>query len=161
LTHILGRRWGFRWAFCSLAGATALFLIVVNSSLSHLDARRSVKELALAMKPLLRPEDEIVSYHAYYRDLPVYVGRRITVVNWRGNQFPEGTEDASGWIIDDPTFWKRWKTEQPIYMVTPKETYNRLLASPGRKLYLIAQTKYDVLLSNTATLLVSRGEAPQ
>lgn len=155
---ILGRRRGFPWAVSSLALTSALFLVVANSSLPLFDQRRSVKDLAGVLKSHLHTADEVVTYHAYYQDLPVYLDRLVTVVGWRGElDFGVQTEDASGWMIDDAICWKSWNGPTTVYLFTSRPIYDKLRAEAGKKFYLLAQTEYNVLLSNKGSLV----EAPR
>jgi hypothetical protein len=149
----LGNKHAFRWGFLSLTLAWALFLVVLNSSLPLLDQRRSVKALAAVLKSQLHPPDEVVSYHAYYQDLPVYLQRPVAVVGWKGNlQFGvEVNERSGGWMTDDTSFWKRWNSPVTVYMLTEQETYDKLRSEPSFKFRVVAQGLYDVLLSNKTT----------
>jgi Dolichyl-phosphate-mannose-protein mannosyltransferase/Aminoarabinose transferase C-terminal domain len=148
-----GNRRAFRWGFLSLTLAWALFLVVLNSSLTLLDQRRSVKALATVLKSQLHPSDEVASYHAYYQDLPVYLQRPIAVVGWKGNlQFGvEVNERSGGWMTDDDSFWKRWNSPATVYMLTEETTYEKLRSESSFKFRVVAQGLYDVLLSNKTT----------
>jgi len=160
-TLILGRNSGVRYAFWSLVLTSVLLQLVLNSSLMLFSQRRSVKDLAVALQLRLRPEDEVVSYRTYYQDLPVYLQRRITVVGWKGElEFGARMEDVSGWLIEDAEFWQKWNGPFTVYMFAPRARYSKLPAQSGRKFYLVAQTDYDVLLSNKGnpTELRSRRE---
>ncbi len=104
------------------------------------------------LKSRLQPADEVATYHAYYEDLPVYLERYITVVGWKEEgEFNAPAESASSWTIDDATFRERWNGPVTIYMLTDRATYETLRHSPEQKFYLVAETNYDVLLSNKAT----------
>jgi MFS family permease len=146
----LGKREGSRWGFIHLITMWALFLVLLNSSLTVLDDRRSVKTLATVLKPQLQPTDEVATYHAYYQDLPVYLQRPVTVVAWKGDlQFGvEVDEHAGGWMVDDVAFWKEWDGPSTVYALTDRASYDTLRAESKRKFYPIAQTAYDVLWSN-------------
>jgi len=148
-----GNRRAFGWGFLSLTLAWALFLVVLNSSLTLLDQRRSIKALATVLKPQLRPPDEVASYHAYYQDLPVYLQRPVTVVGWKGNlQFGvEVDEHSGGWMTDDNSFWQRWNSPLTVYMLTEQETYDKLRSESSFKSRVVARGLYDVLLSNKTT----------
>jgi hypothetical protein len=142
-----------RWGFLSLLLTWALFLTVLNSSLSLLDQRRSVKALAIMLKPQLQPSDVVASYHAYYQDLPVYLDRPVAVVGWKGDlQFRvEVNEHSGGWMTDDATFWRRWNSPATVYMLTEKTTYEKLLSGSSFQFHIVAQDLYDILLSNKTT----------
>ena len=147
---LLGKRQAFRWGFILLTLAWALFLVVSNSSLSLLDDRRSIKSLATVLKSQLHPADEVAMYHSYYQDLPVYLRRPVTVVGWKGDlQFGIQVDERSGgWMVDDATFWNRWNSPATVYALTDRAAYDQLRIESKRTPYLIAQTAYDVLLSN-------------
>lgn len=143
----LNRRKGFPWAFAALGLTAALFLVVLNSSLPLFDQRRSIKELALALKPRLKSADEVASYHAYYQDLPLYLQRRVTQVGWI-EPFALWEENLNRQADDDTSFWRRWNGPAAIYALTDKKEYDKLRGGSDRKVFLVAQTSYDVLLSN-------------
>jgi 4-amino-4-deoxy-L-arabinose transferase-like glycosyltransferase len=146
--YVLGRRKNFKWAFSALVLSTALFLLLADSTGPLLDTR-SIKNIALELKPRLKPGDEVVTYSTYYQDLPVYLERRITVVNWKGElAFGTTVEDTSGWMIDGATFWKRWDGPSTVYMLTKRKTYDELRIAGQKNLYLIAGIVRDVLVVN-------------
>ena len=116
-------------SLAALIAAASLFLITANTAMPHLD-RRSMKDESLLLKPLLRPGDEVMSYRTYYQDLPVYLERRITVVEWTGElDFGTKVEDTSGWMIKEVEFWRRWNGPNRVFLVTNKENYVRLVNS--------------------------------
>jgi len=148
VTWFMSRRKNFRWAFLSLTVTTVFFSIVVNAAASFADMRSS-KSLALALKQRLQPGDEVASYDTYYQDLPVYLERRITVVNWKGElEFGTTVEDTSQWMVDETIFWKRWDGPSTIYMLANRGTYDALRAAGHKNIYLIAGTDDTVLAVN-------------
>lgn len=149
LTGVLARRGlGVPMVFASVIISTVLFLTVLNAG-SVFYGRNSVKDLALVLKPRLQAGDEVVSYHGYYQDLPVYLERSVTVAGWTGElEFGTEVEDDSRWMIKEGTFWRRWKSPDTLYMLTRREIYNGLLHDGRGSFYLIAQTAENVLLCN-------------
>jgi 4-amino-4-deoxy-L-arabinose transferase-like glycosyltransferase len=142
------RRWGVRGGLAGLTATTALFCIACSSAMPYLDTR-SVKDLALELKAHLNPGDEVATYLTYYQDLPVYLERRITVVEWTGElDFGSRTEDTSAWMMNGPAFWKQWAGSRRIYLVTTDQVYDWLRQKPGRSYFLIARRKNNVILSN-------------
>jgi len=111
--------------------------------------RNSVKDLAMTLKSRLQMGDEVVSYHGYYQDLPVYLERCIKVTGWKGElKFGKGIEDVSRWMINEETFWQRWNGPATVYMVTTRHIYDKWRDQPQGKVYLVAQTHENVLLCN-------------
>ena len=148
VTWFMSKRKNFRWAFLSLTATTVLFFIVVNAAASVADKRSSIG-LASTLKQRLQSSDEVASYDTYYQDLPVYLERRITVVNWKGElEFGTTVEDTSQWMVDEATFWKRWDGPSTIYMLTKRGTYDALYAAGHKNIYLIVGTDDNVLAVN-------------
>jgi 4-amino-4-deoxy-L-arabinose transferase-like glycosyltransferase len=137
------------WTVVALALTAAVFLGVVDRGFGYLDHKRSVKELALVLKPRLQAGDEVMTYQEYYQDLPVYLERRITVVDWKGElRFGTEIEDVSGWMIDEASFRRRWDGPQRAYLLTGRGNYDKLRAEGRGRFHLIAQTGSNVLVTN-------------
>ncbi len=127
-----------------------LFLSILSSGLPLMNDRYSVKTLAMDLKPLLGPHTEVMNYHAYYQDLPAYIGRTVTIVGFKG-ELAYGTtlENDSAWIIGDHTFWRRWQSVRTIYMLTTRKLYAQLRASGRGQFHLLAASGDNVLLTNS------------
>ncbi len=137
------------WTIAALVITSVIFLGVTDRGFAYLDEKRSVKELALIVKPRLQPTDEVMTYREYYQDLPVYLERRITVVDWKGElRFGTEVEDVSGWMIEEPAFWQRWLGPGRVYLLTGRDNYDKLRAAGRGQFHLIAQTGSNVLLTN-------------
>ncbi|MHB8453753.1 MAG: phospholipid carrier-dependent glycosyltransferase [Acidiferrobacterales bacterium] len=132
--------------------AAAVFLSILAASLHLMDSKNSVKALALYLKPRLGPHTEVMTYHLYYQDLPVYIQRRVTIVGFKGElRFGTTVENDSAWIIDDKTFWRRWQSPATIYMLTTRDVYARLRAGGRGRFRLLAESGENVLLTNAET----------
>jgi 4-amino-4-deoxy-L-arabinose transferase-like glycosyltransferase len=142
-------RWdGRRGVIIAITGSTALFLLLSGSAAPVFD-KRTIKPLALTLKPLLDSNDEIVAYRTYYQDLPVYLERTITIADWRGElEFGSKQEDVSRWMIDDQECWKRWEGPNRVFLVTSKDNFHNLLKNSGRTFHVVDETRLDLLLSN-------------
>jgi 4-amino-4-deoxy-L-arabinose transferase-like glycosyltransferase len=129
--------------------STMVFFTAAQSLFIAFDTR-SLKSLALVLKPVLQPGDEVAAYHTYYQDLPVYLERRVTVVDWTGEmEFGTKTEDVSEWMIDDAEFGRRWQGPDRIFVVASKKEADAFRKYPGRAYFPVAQNKNTVILSNT------------
>jgi 4-amino-4-deoxy-L-arabinose transferase-like glycosyltransferase len=145
----LARYRNLGWAVVAVAVTSVLFLMQINTVAPRVDAK-SVKQLAIELKTRLKPGDEVASYHEYYQDLPVYLERRITVVDWGGElNFGNSVEDTKAWMIDGDTFWQRWQGPATMYMLTGIDEYETLKQSkPHLPLFPIAQDLRNIVLSN-------------
>ncbi len=142
------RRFGMKSGFAALTATTVLFCIACSSAMPHLD-RRSVKDLALTLKARLAPGDEVVNYLTYYQDLPVYLERRITIVDWKGElEFGTTVEDTSGWMIDGSKFREQWRGDRRIYVMMTSDVFEGFKKDPAMPYFLIARSENNVILSN-------------
>ncbi len=95
----------------SLLGFGMVTGITANFMAGSLD-KASTKSLAVELLPQLKPLDIVAAYDTYWQDLPVYLGRNITVVGWTG-ELTFGVEhypETHDWMISPETFWKRCAT---------------------------------------------------
>lgn len=146
---VFSRRRNCRHTIVAMLAVSLLVIVSFDASLPRLNAYRSVKPLALVLRPLLQPDDEVMAYQTYYQDLPVYLERRITVVDWKGElEFGMQVEDTSGWMIDESAFWKRWQGTRRVYLLTALDNYDKLRTEGRGQFHLIAQSGSNVLLTN-------------
>ena len=136
-------------AVITIAATFSLFLVTAGALAPSLDTR-SLKPLAMTLKPLLKADDEIVHYHNYFQDLPVYLERRMTIAGWKGElDFGTTIEDTSGWMIDDAELWKRWQEPRRIFLVAGAKDAELIRNTPGRRVFPVARNKNTVILSNS------------
>ncbi|CAN5237865.1 glycosyltransferase family 39 protein [soil metagenome] len=141
----------FKAALSILAAGTVLSGWIANYGHEIFDDR-SIQPLVKALKPLVQKNTEVVSYGHYYQDLPAYLQQRVTVAkqNHADNELSYGMTlvDTSAWMIGLDTFWQRWQGPQPMFMITNKKRYEKMLAEHRPALYVIARTQDDLLISN-------------
>jgi 4-amino-4-deoxy-L-arabinose transferase-like glycosyltransferase len=145
---VLARYRGFRQSCIAVVVMSALFLLEVNAAAPRFDTR-SVKTLAATLRPLLKPGDAVASYATYYQDLPVYLERRIIIVDWKGElEFGTTVENTSSWMMNSEAFWKLWRDQETLYLVTSKETFDVIRRSPNIKLFPVAEDQNNIILCN-------------
>jgi hypothetical protein len=141
-----------------LAATAVSLLLIFISSVSIINTK-SIKPLALELRALLKPEDELVTYYRYFQDLPIYVERPITIVadwhapdiafndNWlREIWYGMVFQDTSQWLIDDKEFAARWNSAKRLYVVTDTDYYQTLKAK--MPVFLVGQDNDKVILTN-------------
>jgi 4-amino-4-deoxy-L-arabinose transferase-like glycosyltransferase len=145
--------WIYHWrgtiaACATIAMTNALILLILMAVIPLIDMG-SIVPLTNILQPRLKPTDEVVSYHNYYQDMPLYLQRRVTIVDWQ-NELTFGMEhqDTKQWMIDDATFWQRWQSPQTLYMIATQKIYHLQLLHKNVTMHLLGQTEHDVLLSN-------------
>jgi len=109
---------------------------------------RSTKPLAEMIQPLLTPDTELIGYNHYYQDIPVYLKRRLTVVN-ATEELADGMryQDASEWMINDAELKQRWQSHK-VFIIVSKNYFPAFRAQNLQPYFLLAETKRDLLLSN-------------
>jgi 4-amino-4-deoxy-L-arabinose transferase-like glycosyltransferase len=147
---LLARAGRPRAAILALVAGAAVVLSTLAAVAPAFDAERSVKGLAEALKPRLRPGDEVAAFRDYPQDLPVYLGRIVTVAGYQGElEVGMHGEDTSAWIVDEPTFWRRWAGPRRMYAIVETFRYDRLIAE-GRPMTLLARSGTHALVANAA-----------
>ncbi len=138
-----------RSAFAAIAVVAALFLVEMNAAAPRAETR-SVKPLAEALKPLLKPTDNVATYMTYYQDLPVYLERRVIIVDWKDElTFGSTIEDVRPWMMDTASFWQRWAGPETIYLLMDTETLEAGRGMPPHvKLYPVRRNGNTVVVSN-------------
>jgi len=132
-----------------MIATTWLCLLLALSAVPYLDTR-TILPLANRLNSLLTKQDEVVAYNQYYQDLPFYLQRRITILNWK-NELTYGMQhqDTHEWMITDKTFWQRFHSKQRLFILMGKKEYeNFIIRHPNEHAYLIDQTTTNVLISN-------------
>jgi hypothetical protein len=125
------------------------FLLSALAAIPYIETR-TIAPLAVLLKPLLTPEDEIIAYNQYYQDLPFYLGRHISVLNWR-NELSYGIahQDNHEWMIDDAQFWQKWHSHLRIFVIMALPEYENFQARhPNVKTYLLGKTIRYALITN-------------
>lgn len=135
-------------AFCALLLSTLAVLFMAIIAMPKVDDR-PIQPLVKILQPVLHSEDEVASYGTYYQDLPFYLQRRITVVDYQNElDFGIQHQDTREWIINQATFWQRWKSNRSIYMITDLDTYKQFIKSKIQPLHVLGLTTENVLISN-------------
>lgn len=130
--------------------ATAwIFNLLLLHSIPAIETR-TIKPLADQLSLMLTPEDEVVTYNQYFQDLPFYLQRRITILNWKNElRFGMQHQDTQLWMIGYDVFWQRWNSEKRLFAIMGKKEYqNFAVEYANQKFYLIGQTNTNVLISN-------------
>lgn len=115
---------------------------------------RSIKPLAMSLKPLLTPEDKVASFRSYYQDLPFYLERQIVVAKARGElSFGMQHQDTSNWMIDHTTLWRRWANGEIKYLIVGKDYLNDVPLQDSKLVFcMLSSTTNDILFTNRTDL---------
>ncbi|HVY53514.1 MAG TPA: glycosyltransferase family 39 protein, partial [Gammaproteobacteria bacterium] len=144
----------------AILSTLAFFFVLVNSA--AIINENSIKPLALELKTIIKPEDEVASFYKHFQDLPLYLERRITIVadwedpniehndNWlRELWYGKSFQDTKDWLISEKTFWLRWNSAKTMYALVHQKYFNTFKAKAGNRLHLINQYNETVLITNS------------
>lgn len=138
-------------AIITITVTTWLFLTMTLAAIPSIDAR-SIYPFAVLLKPILTPQDEIITFNQYYQDLPFYLQRRVTILNWQNElRFGMQHQDTRTWMINDNTFWQRWHSHKRVFVIMDLRGYYQFKHShPNENIYLLGTTINNALISNRA-----------
>jgi 4-amino-4-deoxy-L-arabinose transferase-like glycosyltransferase len=132
----------------------AVVLMLAGDKIAGHYNKDSMKNIAEVIKSLDKPGDEVVLFHEYYQDLPVYLQRRVTLIEWEKTELDFGAthENVSAWMINDKEFRKRWmKGDHLMFAVMREDAYNWVINDKDFKtlhLYTVLQDGRNILLMN-------------
>ncbi len=117
--------------------------------------KASTKKLAMILKPMLKPGDRVYSVGTYTQDLPVYLGRLISVVGYRG-ELSYGIDAepdlTSTRFLTPEAFPQDWAKPGTAYAVVRKKDYEKWVSS--------SVTPLEVLSTSDRFVLVAKSPAP-
>ncbi|HTM62955.1 MAG TPA: hypothetical protein VL360_00470, partial [Gammaproteobacteria bacterium] len=138
-----------RFAIYGMMLTAAIFLTTSLGSVRYVDTR-TIRPLADILTPMLKPDSEVITYNQYYQDLPFYLQRRITILNWRNElEFGMQHQDTREWMIRNEQFFKKWNGKNQIFMIISKDEFQKFRTRyPNEPIIIISETPYNLLVSN-------------
>lgn len=143
---VTGLRRGLAAGVVVLAVGFTIFLWGVNAAAPYLDTR-SIKTLAEVLRPRLTPQAIVACYGGYNQDLPFYLRRRVEVIDFKGELGYGTTLEKTPWFMTGKRFWRQWRGPQTVYLVTRRQTYQRLVRR-GIPMHMVAQNPFHVIVCN-------------
>ena len=139
----------FMRGLISIYIATNILFISSIMAVDYFDDH-TIKRLILNVKPSILAQDEVVSYHHYYQDLPYYLQRKITV-DESFDELAFGTAHGATqqWMINEQQFKQRWLSKKTLYVFMRKQDYTafiqRYSQHPGQ---ILTQDANNLVLRN-------------
>lgn len=148
ITILIYYRRGFAQAIITLIFTTGIFLISVTPIIPIAN-NQSIKPLITVLQTLLTPQDEVISYASYNQDLPFYLQRRITIVDYQGElKFGMEHQNVQQWVIGEHMFWERWNSNQRKFVITNAKNFNYLQKQAPTKMFVITKYLNSILATN-------------
>ena len=150
IVFVAYRHYGIAKGFITLATATIIFFISATPLMHGIIAQKSTLPIASYLKPRLQPQDEVVSFNTYYQDLPYYLERRITVVNYTGELvFGLKHQQNPTWMIDQKTLWQRWRKKSKMYMIVTAPEYAKFPLTLKQQMHPLITCGNKILVTNS------------
>ncbi len=125
ITFYYHQRHTFTAGIIALVFGTGICLLYASPYLSTI---HSIKPLILTVKSQLKPPDIVIDYENYHQDIPVYLERTITVVNYQGElAFGIEHNPKQDWMINTKQFWKLWLGDKTCYLFIEEPKYLQLM----------------------------------
>ncbi len=154
LAAFLGlRRNQTRLMIGAVAVSSAVFLLAVNYGGGSFD-KGSTKKFAMILKPILNAEDRIYSVGIYAQDLAPYLGRLVSVVDYRGElSFGIDAEPdlTSSRFLKREDFLKQWTQPGAAYALIRKNAYDKWISKSTMSYQVMSETDRYVLVRNDLT----------
>lgn len=141
----------------------SIFSLAINASSTALN-QKTVKPLALYLKQVIQPQDEVVTYYKYYQDLPIYLERRISIVaDWSASDIPRYDnwvrelwygmpfQNTSSWLLYQKGFWQHWHSQQRLFVLMNKSYLPDFQKKARSKIYQLNQFNDVILISNQSS----------
>ncbi|MDR3155906.1 MAG: glycosyltransferase family 39 protein [Holosporaceae bacterium] len=115
----------------------------------------STKQFAQLVNWNRTKDDLVFCYKKYYQDFPVYLQSTVGVVDFVGElQFGMEAAKRDGTLspyhmMGDDEFWKLWNSgSNRIFLLSPRQEYNKLFVSRSNRHKLIHFDKHFALITN-------------
>lgn len=149
----------FSYLFLISFVCNLFFLTAFIAGAEHLN-QNSTKSLVIDLKKIIKPQDEIAAYFKFYYDVPLYLGRTMTIVNtwdspdinkkdnwarelWYGMSF----QNTESFLINEKIFWERWYSHRRMFVFLNQNYFHQFKAQ-AKSYFFIAQQNDIILLSN-------------
>ena len=125
ITLFYHHRYNFTAGIVALTLGTGACLLYASPYLATI---HSIKPLIMTLKSQLKPQDIVIDYNNYHQDIPVYLERTITVVNYQGElAFGIKHNPKQDWMINSEQFWQLWLGAKTCYLFIEEPVYLKLM----------------------------------
>ncbi len=138
-----------RFMLGAIAMTSTAFMLALNLGGGDLD-KASTKKFAMMLKPILKADDRVYSVGIYAQDLPAYLGRLVSVVDYQGElQFgiEAEAELTARRFLDREDFFKQWNEAGGAYAVIRINAYNKWFSNSGIPCEMLLKTDRYVLVA--------------
>jgi len=143
---------------------TTAYLLVLTFGAVHLN-QNTAKPLITQLKSVMQPQDEVINYFKFYQDVPLYLGKRITLVadwhspdimhrdNWvREMWYGMPFQNTADWLITEDIFWQRYNSDNRVFVFL-NDNYFAQFKARAQHYFILGKYNDIILLSNKPTML--------
>lgn len=152
---ILRRRYKSLASTVALALTMAVFCFAANWAFLRYSPLMSSYDLAQAILPYLRPQDQIVQYgdFNYGSSIPFYTHRHVWIYNGlKGTNLEFGAKhyhDVPPTFLDDKQFPALWQGQERVFLFVPEELHKEAIARlPADSTYILAENSGKYIFVN-------------
>jgi hypothetical protein len=141
-------------ATLTVAFAMAIFFFAANWAFQKFEPRMSSRQLADAILPYLRPQDQIVQYGDFNSgsSIPFYTHRHVSILNGRVGtnlEFGSNYPDVPPTFLDDRQFPSFWRSPNRVFLFVPEEFQKAAIERlPPNSSYLLAESAGKYIFVN-------------
>lgn len=137
------------FSFYIISLASAAFTLMIFAAMTYVDTR-TIRPIAQVLNHTLQPRDEVITYDRYYQDLPFYLQKTVSILNWQNElTFGYHHQNEVNWMINFPQFWERWRSGKKVYVLMTQEDYENISKKyPEDNFIIITQFNGNILAAN-------------
>jgi hypothetical protein len=133
-----------------------VFLLTLVKGALQLN-QNTAKPLVSLLQPMLLPSDEVVHYFKFYQDVPIYLGRRVTLVadwqapdiaqrdNWvRELWYGMPFQNTAAWLINEKDFWVRFHGKKRVFVFLNENYFSQFKERAGK--FFVVEKSNDIIL---------------
>ncbi len=153
------RRRSFATFFAVCVLGNVVFLLTLVHGARHLN-QNTAKPLISILQTKLAPNDEVVNYFKFYSDVPLYLGRRVTLVadwqapdiasrdNWvRELWYGMPFQKTDDWLISEKVFWQRFNSKNRVFVFVNENYFDRF-KQQAKRYYVVGKYNDIILVRN-------------
>lgn len=147
------RKYSFKSALIALCISNFFLSTGIYCATSFIQLA-SVKQLALELKKQIQPEDIVYNYNHYFQDMPLYLERTVSLLNWKGElEFGSRHNPPSGTFLPENAVWDNWQESKRKFVVMKIQDFQHIKNTYKQyKFYELAKNRKFVVISNKEPL---------
>jgi 4-amino-4-deoxy-L-arabinose transferase-like glycosyltransferase len=147
--NIVYQHFNLKRALITLFITNTIFSLTAYYTSSYFNTP-SVKPLAIELKKMIKSTDTVYNYNHYFQDMPVYLGTKVVLLNWKGElEYGFHHNPPQGTFIHENKLWNNWNTSSRKFLVMTIHDFEEIKSIlKDLQFYPVSQTQKFVLVCN-------------